>query len=392
MHIKYVFLVSALALLSGCVNNGQSETTPWGTPLQGNQVAKGQTADSVEASTYKLADIQNNGELIMLTLTGPDTYYDHRGYKMGLQYRLCEKFAQKIGVSLRVDVCKDEAEMVDKLMEGEGDVIAYTLPHDYKDVLYCASSWAVNKGNRELADSLNRWYSPQLEEKMKADEAFLLSTQSISRHEYAPVLNKAGGVISHYDEYFRRYAHLARWDWRLLAAQCYQESTFDPKAQSFAGACGLMQLMPATAHDLGLEPEQVWEPEKNIAAAAKYIGQLNYHFRDIRNFNERTKFVLAAYNGGAFHVRDAMSLTEKNGGNPHIWNEVSEYVRKLATPEFYNDSIVKYGYMRGSETADYVTRIHSSWSKYRGVAKPHHAKSTASGKPQKAKHKNKYRV
>ncbi|MBQ2361788.1 MAG: transglycosylase SLT domain-containing protein, partial [Prevotella sp.] len=362
------------------------------TPLQGNQVAKGQTVDSVEASTYKLADIQNNGELIMLTLTGPDTYYDHRGYKMGLQYRLCEKFAQKIGVSLRVDVCKDEAEMVDKLMEGEGDVIAYTLPHNYKDVLYCASSWAVNKGNRELADSLNRWYSPQLEEKMKADEAFLLSTQSISRHEYAPVLNKAGGVISHYDEYFRRYAHLARWDWRLLAAQCYQESTFDPKAQSFAGACGLMQLMPATAHDLGLEPEQVWEPEKNIAAAAKYIGQLNYHFRDIRNFNERTKFVLAAYNGGAFHVRDAMSLTEKNGGNPHIWNEVSEYVRKLATPEFYNDSIVKYGYMRGSETADYVTRIHSLWSKYRGVAKPHHAKSTASGKPQKAKHKNKYRV
>lgn len=392
MHIKYVFLVSALALLSGCVNNGQSETTPWGTPLQGNQVAKGQTVDSVEASTYKLADIQNNGELIMLTLTGPDTYYDHRGYKMGLQYRLCEKFAQKIGVSLRVDVCKDEAEMVDKLMEGEGDVIAYTLPHTYKDVLYCASSWAVNKGNRELADSLNRWYSPQLEEKMKADEAFLLSTQSISRHEYAPVLNKAGGVISHYDEYFRRYAHLARWDWRLLAAQCYQESTFDPKAQSFAGACGLMQLMPATAHDLGLEPEQVWEPEKNIAAAAKYIGQLNYHFRDIRNFNERTKFVLAAYNGGAFHVRDAMSLTEKNGGNPHIWNEVSEYVRKLATPEFYNDSIVKYGYMRGSETADYVTRIHSLWSKYRGVAKPYHAKSTASGKPQKAKHKNKYRV
>ena len=118
MHIKYVFLVSALALLSGCVNNGQSETTPWGTPLQGNQVAKGQTMDSVEASTYKLADIQNNGELIMLTLTGPDTYYDHRGYKMGLQYRLCEKFAQKIGVSLRVDVCKDEAEMVERYVIG----------------------------------------------------------------------------------------------------------------------------------------------------------------------------------------------------------------------------------------------------------------------------------
>ena len=391
MQIKYVFFVIAIILLSGCLNNEQTETTPWGTPIQGKDVAMGNIQDSANVDTFKLSDIQNNGEMIMLTLTGPDSYYDHRGYKMGLQYKLCERFAQKIGVSLRVDVCKDIDEMLDKLHEGEGDVIAYPLPKDIKDVLYCASSWAVNKGNRELADTLNHWYSPELAQKVKAEEEFLLSTRSISRHEYAQILNKSGGVISHYDEYFRRYAHLARWDWRLLAAQCYQESTFDPKAQSFAGACGLMQLMPGTAHDLGLEPEQVWEPEKNIAAAAKYIGQLNYHFRDIRNSNERTKFVLAAYNGGAFHVRDAMSLTEKNGGNPHKWEEVSEYVKKLATPEFYNDSIVKYGYMRGSETANYVTRIHSIWRTYRGVAKPHHG-NTATAKPQKAKRKNKYRV
>lgn len=392
MQIKYVFLVSALILFAGCVNDRQAETTPWGTTLQNNKVAANHVEDSLGVDTYKLSDIQNNGEMIMLTLTGPDSYYDHRGYKMGLQYKLCEKFAQKIGVSLRVDVCKDIDEMLEKLKEGEGDVIAYPLPQGLRDVLYCASSWAVNMGNRELADSLNQWYSPQLAEKVKEDEEFLLSTRSITRHEYAQVLNKAGGVISHYDEYFRRYAPLARWDWRLLAAQCYQESTFDPKAQSFAGACGLMQLMPGTAQDLGLKPEQVWEPEKNIAAAAKYISQLNYHFKDIRNSNERTKFVLAAYNGGMFHVRDAMLLTEKNGGNPHIWNDVSEYIRKLATPEFYNDSIVRYGYMRGSETADYVTRIHSLWSKYRGVAKPDHSKGAASPKPKKAKRKNKYRV
>lgn len=392
MQIKYVFLLLALASLTGCVNNGQTEMTPWGALLQDGKVAADHVNDSLDDSSFKLSDIQNNGEMIMLTLTGPDSYYDHRGYKMGLQYKLCERFAQKIGVSLRVDVCKDIDEMLVKLKEGEGDVIAYQLPQGLRDVLYCASSWAVSNGNRELADSLNHWYSPQLAQKVKADEEFLLSTRSISRHEYAQVLNKAGGVISHYDEYFRRYAHLARWDWRLLAAQCYQESTFDPKAQSFAGACGLMQLMPATAHDLGLEPEQVWEPEKNIAAAAKYIGQLNYHFKDIRNFNERTKFVLAAYNGGMFHVRDAMLLTEKNGGNPHLWNDVSEYIRKLATPEFYNDSIVRYGYMRGSETADYVSRIHNLWYKYRGVAKPDHSKSMATSKPKKAKRKNKYRV
>ena len=54
-------------------------------------------------------------------------------------------------------------------------------------------------------------------------------------------------VIWHYDAYFQRYAPIARFDWRLLAAQCYQESTFDPNARSWAGASGLMQIMPKTA-------------------------------------------------------------------------------------------------------------------------------------------------
>ncbi|MBQ4025842.1 MAG: transglycosylase SLT domain-containing protein, partial [Treponema sp.] len=34
-------------------------------------------------------------------------------------------------------------------------------------------------------------------------------------------------------------AKAIHWDWRLMAAQCYQESTFDPQAKSWAGACGL---------------------------------------------------------------------------------------------------------------------------------------------------------
>lgn len=392
MRTKHLFLLLPFfASTLGCTSNGQAETTPWGTPV-GKEPPSKEVVDSTLGDAFRLGDIQSNGELIMLTLTGPDSYYDHRGYKMGLQYMLCEKFAQAIGVSLRVDVCKDVDEMVKKLVDGDGDVIAYQLPDTLKGITYCASSWAVKEGNKELADTLNHWYSPQLASKVKEEEAFLLSTRSISRHEYASVLNKKGGVISHYDDYFRRYAPVARWDWRLLAAQCYQESTFDPHAQSFAGACGLMQLMPQTASDLGLSPEQVWEPEKNIAAAARYIHQLNYHFKDIRNYNERTKFVLAAYNGGMFHVRDAMSLTEKNGGNPHIWSEVSEYILKLETPEFYNDSIVKYGYMRGSETAGYVARIQNIYNKYRGVAKPGNSNGGSSSQPKKAKRNNKYRV
>lgn len=67
--------------------------------------------------------------------------------------------------------------------------------------------------------------------------------------------------------------------------------------------------------------------------------------------------MLASYNGGAHHIRDAMALARRDGRNPHRWSDVSVYVLRLAQPQYYNDPIVKHGYMRGSETVDYVAKI-----------------------------------
>ena len=106
-----------------------------------------------------------------------------------------------------------------------------------------------------------------LHDEVKKQEAYLLSSRSVRRRVFAPMLNRSGGIISHYDAYFQRYAQTIRWDWRLLAAQCYQESCFDPQAKSWAGACGLMQIMPSTADHLGLARADIYHPEKNIAAA-----------------------------------------------------------------------------------------------------------------------------
>jgi membrane-bound lytic murein transglycosylase F len=87
----------------------------------------------------------------------------------------------------------------------------------------------------------------------------------------------------------------------------------------------------------------------------------------VQNPSERIKFVLASYNGGHFHIRDAMALARKNGQSPYRWSDVSGYVLRLSQPEYYGDPIVKYGYMRGSETVDYVDRIWSRWLEYRGL-------------------------
>ena len=125
--------------------------------------------------------------------------------------------------------------------------------------------------------------------------------------------------------------------------------------------------MPGTADVLGLPRDKMYDPEQNIAAAAKYLGQLEGKFGDIRDRAERTNFVLASYNGGIHHIRDAMALAQRDGKNPHRWREVAEYVLKLATPKYYNDPIVKHGYMRGSETVDYVSKIRQRHQGYMGV-------------------------
>ena len=405
MNKVYLSALFAIILLVGCSpKKDQPEATPWGTPVGEMAASTDSTASSGNGFSYD--DIVANGEIIMLTVNGPATYYSYHNHGMGLQYLLCEKFAQKIGVSLRVEECKDTAEMVGKLEKGEGDVIAVPLSRKSTkgDLLFCGvtpdstkTQWAVVGGNKSLADSLNAWFKPAMIAQVKQEEAFLLSTRSIKRHVYSPFLNRTKGVISKYDGYFQRYAGQARMDWRLMAAQCYQESCFDPNAKSWAGACGLMQIMPSTAAHLGLPLESIHQPEANIAAAARYMAELQGHFSDIGDPGQRILFALASYNGGFYHIRDAMALTRKYGGNPHNWGEVREYVLRLSNPAFYGDPVVKRGYMRGTETANYVDRIRARWEEYCGVASGGRTLSPNMGNgfhgaPMKATHKNKYKI
>lgn len=373
----YIQFLALLLLFVGCQQKKQEPVvTPWG-----------EIQDSIpQDDNFDLEEIQRNGELIALTLTGPETYYDYHGKHLGAQYLLAQRFADKLGVMLRMELCRDTAEMLQRLADGEADLICYPLNKK-------GAGWVVGDDKDDLVRELEAWWKPTLLDEVKKEESFLLSSRSVKRRVFAPMLNRAGGIISHYDSFFQRFASTIRWDWRLLAAQCYQESTFDPQARSWAGACGLMQIMPGTADHLGLARSDMYNPEKNIDAATRYLAELERTFGDIPERSERTKFVLAAYNGGHFHIRDAMALAQKNGRNPRRWGDVEPFVLGLARPEYYNDPVVKHGYMRGSETVDYVRKIHERWNSYRGVPTIR-SSFTPNNVPQKAKRerKKKYQV
>lgn len=385
--IHFLSVLSVIFLCSSCGNRG-AVTVPFATA--------GDTAGV--SDVFTLSDITDNGEMIMLTLYGPETYYDYRGRGMGTQFLLCERFAHSIGVSLRVVVCRDTTDIIDRMTRGEGDVVAMMLPRQVArdgGLLPCGVGvdsldvqWAVREGNTDLAKAIDGWYRPSMIDDVRAEAR----RPQVKRRVYAPYLNRSAGVISRYDALFKKYAPVARWDWRLLAAQCYQESCFDSNAKSWAGACGLMQIMPETADVIGLERSKIFVPEDNIAAAARYIKKLNATFSDITNASERQCFVLAAYNCGAHHVRDAMALTAKRGGNKYRWADVSRNMMLLKDPKYYNDPVVKYGYMRSDETVNYVSLIRRRYAQYRGA--PASASGSSKGiigEPQKATKNHKYK-
>ncbi len=368
--------VGLLFCLLAC-SKPQPTVTPWGETIgeDGAPIEQADTANSV----VSLSDIVDAGEMIMLTVSGPETYYDYHGHGMGLQYLLCEKFAQKLGVSLRVEVCKDSAEVMKRLADGEGDIAVFS---DYK-------SWKVADSKGEIANELKAWYKPELVTQVKREMHSMFTVGMVKRHVYPFMLSSKDAIISRYDALFRKYAPVAGCDWTLIAAQCYQESCFDPRAHSWAGACGLMQIMPGTADKIGLSRAQIYEPEANIAAGCRYMAQLQGKFSDVPVRSERIKFALACYNGGYHHIRDAMALARKYGRNHQRWSDVRQFVLGLQSPRYYNDSVVKNGYMRGSETAEYVDRIIDRWNQYRGATKKKYG-SGINATPQRSKHKNKW--
>lgn len=365
--LNLLILVSVLAL-GAC---RKAPVQPERSASMGSIFKKKVVTDS---TGYDLTSILKGGELIITTISSPQTYYDYHGVGMGLQYALAENFAESQGLTIRVEVVSDTLELVKKLQNGEADVIAYPLSENFlkENELIPAGynksgRWGVRKNAQQLADAMNDWYGEGIEiDVNKALEEKTKKSHHIERKAQAVYLSRERGVISVYDNLFKNASSLTGWDWKLIAAQCYQESAFDPNARSYVGARGLMQLMPKTAKSLGLEEEEICQPDKNVDAASRHIAKLDRIFSDVKDRNERIKFVLAAYNGGQGHLRDAMALAKKYGHNPHVWDEVAPYVLALSQPEFYKDPAVKYGYMIGRETTGYVQNILERWRDYGG--------------------------
>lgn len=413
-----------------------------------------------------LDQIIEDKELIVLTINSYASYFNYREVPMGFQYELAQGFAKSLGVELKVKVLNSEVELVNALLNGEGDLIAYNLPitnERKKDLIYCGeenvshqvlvqrygkngledvtqlvgkeiyvmpgkyeerlenlnhelgggiiinevssdsinnedliemvaegkidytvtnnelarinktyypnlditmeisfdqrSAWAVRKTSPKLAEAADKWHR----ENINSAEFEASARRYFELNKHTPqgsILSLKDGRISHYDDLFRKYAPQINWDWRLLAALVYTESNFNPSAVSWAGAKGLMQLMPRTARVYGVPAGMESDPEQSIKGGVKYIAELQKIFSKVKTDNDRIKFVLASYNSGIGHVFDAMALAEKYGKDKYLWDgNVAVYMLLKNKEEYYKDPVCKNGYFRGTETYNFVRDV-----------------------------------
>jgi membrane-bound lytic murein transglycosylase F len=230
-------------------------------------------------------------------------------------------------------------------------------------------AWGIRKNNSEaLLKELNRWITVY---KKTGSYALLhakyfnnsRSSKIVRSDYYAPKTGK----VSQYDDMIREYSARIKWDWRLLAALICQESHFKPDVRSLAGAYGLMQIMPVTGRNFGIDITS--SPENNMKAGTQYINWLHSIFDPkITDETERLYFILAAYNAGPGHVLDAMKLAEKNGMDPQKWEgNVALWLLKKSEPRFYNDKVVKNGYFRGIESVNFVSEVLDRFEHYKNI-------------------------
>jgi len=311
--------------------------------------------------------------------TAPARMADLRGRTFGVRrggpfWRALAPLREDWGFDLvAVPESMDTLEIIDRVATGDLDLtladsqslaIEATWRDDLRGALTLREriplSWAVRESNPKLAEAVNVF----VRENYKGlfynvvYDRYFGGRRARSRSADKRAANES---LSPYDEIVRRLAFEYGFDWRMVVAQMYQESRFQHGAQSFAGAQGLMQMMPQTATELGIS--DLDDPENAIHAGIRYLDWVRDRFEPELAVKDRMWFTLAAYNAGPGHVRDARRLAAEIGLNPNRWFENVEKAMLLLSKREYSVR-ARHGYCRCGEPVAYVREIRQRYNAY----------------------------
>lgn len=278
---------------------------------------------------------------------------------VGYNYHLLQKYAESNGQTIEIGIRMGDASYVDSLIAGSIDILAVPFIDslDMADDSLTASFpidsmtvWLMRKDDMAEMDRLNSWIAQWHE----SDEYEAVRNSFL--HRFSAFRSRRRDCISPYDELIRSHSDSLGWDWRLLAAIIYQESRFHIEARSRRGAAGLMQMMPSTAARYGIEDPL--DPEANIEAGARLLGNLLHRYRNVAaDKEEQYKYALAAYNAGIGRVDDILNLARYREIDTGYWENVVAVIPEMSDEALKDTGAVRLGPFKGTETIAYVNRV-----------------------------------
>lgn len=293
-----------------------------------------------------------------------------------------EHLSDEIGDSLNIVPIAGTTSVFDLLeMVAEG-TISYTIVDEELASMYASynsdidyatpvsmpqkKSWALRNNSPELLASINQWLThyQRYKEYYFIYDKYYNNPATLKKIRYNQYASHKG-KLSIYDKLIKEEARSIDWDWRLLAAQIYQESKFNNDQESWMGAIGLMQVLPTTADMHGFK--NLHHPQTNIRTGIAHLKYLERNFNAIDSLN-RIKFTLAAYNVGTGHIYDAQRLATYLGLDPSIWDgNVAEALLLKSEKKYYSLPACRNGYCRGSEPYKYVYEILERYDYYKAL-------------------------
>ena len=339
--------------------------------------------------------VREKGRLTVVMDEPLPGYFVFGGESYGYQYDLFKAYADHLGVELQVVRSERPSEYDAMLADGRADIVTALSDHAAEIASASAvpiyhTSYVLLAGKRKadeirkkkrfelipciregkvsisLRSDFEAWLSHFRNSGEYAMLNYLYFEKGIVRQMLGRGLSAArGGGISVYDELFKEVCEREGYDWRLMSAIAYSESRFNPMLVSSKGACGLMQVMPRVARQLGFKGS-VMDPASNILLAAKVLGKIekSLDFGPSASEMDRLRIVLACYNGGIGHVIDARNLARKYGGDPDSWTDVSHYLTLKSDPAYAEDEIVRHGRFVGRQTLAFVDGVIDRYKTY----------------------------
>jgi membrane-bound lytic murein transglycosylase F len=216
-------------------------------------------------------------------------------------------------------------------------------------------AWIVPPRFPQLLADLDRFLARMKRDRFidRLAERYVPDARAFQRVDASAFQERIRTALEQWKPMFRDVQERTDIEWRLLAAIAYQESKWDPFAESETGVRGFMQITEDTARHLGIK--DLLDPAQNVLGAARYLRGLKSKLPARIAEPDRTWLALAAFNIGLGHLEDARVLAQKQKLNPDLWSDVKKVLPLLALPEYHADA--RNGYARGGMPVAFVDRV-----------------------------------